>query len=467
MGGKVRNPKCRNPKSEIRDHKSLVSLGDKFALAAGLMEITYDTGAKVILQGPVTYEVESAAGGFLSVGKLTAKLEKKAEGSNPPCLILNSSLSTIHYPLFTIKTPTTTVTDLGTEFGVEVSKDGRTNTRVFVGEVVATAVARPGQSSRSVRLRAGEAARIDGENSVITVLTLPADEKRFTRVMPRPKAHPVVLVDDDTTRPAYRYGWRDGVYSGFGWDGGWRLRPGTADMYFVAASGSIDADGKSVGTSADRNGSAEAIRDFAFDDLPVGATFMIDFQNGRIGSGCSTGFGLHNARGEYRFQFFAIAGRATYGVWDAAGRQQDTDIPYTEKGLHIELTRTGPDAYDLKVVRLESNTTYAFSGAFVDMPGGKDVKRFRHWHWDDSSDTPYRTYLQPDSRDCSAEGRGQKLDLNKNDIAVGVSVPLPPRREKREKGGERCGHHEKCRRASRIDNARRHTADRRSVGNLF
>ena len=40
------------------------------------MEITYDTGAKVILQGPVTYEVESN-GGYLAVGKLTGKLEKK------------------------------------------------------------------------------------------------------------------------------------------------------------------------------------------------------------------------------------------------------------------------------------------------------------------------------------------------------------------------------------------------------
>ena len=57
-----------------------VPLGRKYELASGLMEITYDTGAKVILQGPVTYEVESANGGFLSVGKLTAKLEKKAEG---------------------------------------------------------------------------------------------------------------------------------------------------------------------------------------------------------------------------------------------------------------------------------------------------------------------------------------------------------------------------------------------------
>ena len=41
-----------------------VRLGHKYTLASGLMEITYDTGAKVILQGPVKYEVESATGGF-------------------------------------------------------------------------------------------------------------------------------------------------------------------------------------------------------------------------------------------------------------------------------------------------------------------------------------------------------------------------------------------------------------------
>ena len=55
-----------------------VPLGRKFELASGLMEITYDSGAKVILQGPVTYEVESASGGYLAVGKLTGKVEVAA-----------------------------------------------------------------------------------------------------------------------------------------------------------------------------------------------------------------------------------------------------------------------------------------------------------------------------------------------------------------------------------------------------
>ena len=117
-----------------RPGDSCVFLGQKCELASGLMEITYDTGAKVILQGPVTYEVDSN-GGYLAVGKLTGKLEKKvASGqwsvvsestiNNQQSTISNSSLSTIHYPLFTIRTPTATVTDLGTEFGIEVKQDG-------------------------------------------------------------------------------------------------------------------------------------------------------------------------------------------------------------------------------------------------------------------------------------------------------------------------------------------------------
>ena len=49
----------------------------KFALSSGLLEITYDTGAKVALQGPATYQVESANGGFLPVGKLLGKVDNR------------------------------------------------------------------------------------------------------------------------------------------------------------------------------------------------------------------------------------------------------------------------------------------------------------------------------------------------------------------------------------------------------
>ncbi len=217
-----------------------VPLGRKYAIASGLMEITYDTGATVILQGPVTYEVDSHDGGFLSIGKLTARLEKRGEGrgeskrsgimgqqtvasgqwsvaseinpeipksptsspqpaltltlsqrergpdTNPQSLIPNPSLSTIHYPLFTIKTPIATVTDLGTEFGVAVNGEGNTETEVFVGEVsVALADMQNKGSNGATVVRQGHIAHVD-RNAIR--LSVPkhhgSGNSGFVRVMP-------------------------------------------------------------------------------------------------------------------------------------------------------------------------------------------------------------------------------------------------------------------------------------------
>ena len=47
--------------------------------SSGLLEITYDTGAKVILQGPVTYEVESKDGGSFA-RQVDREAGEEAEG---------------------------------------------------------------------------------------------------------------------------------------------------------------------------------------------------------------------------------------------------------------------------------------------------------------------------------------------------------------------------------------------------
>ena len=67
------------PKTEVSDG-DYVPLGQEYALLKGYLEITYDSGAKVILQGPTRYEVESKTGGFLAIGKLTARVEKWGSG---------------------------------------------------------------------------------------------------------------------------------------------------------------------------------------------------------------------------------------------------------------------------------------------------------------------------------------------------------------------------------------------------
>lgn len=170
-----------------------VPLRRKYALLDGLVEITYDSGARVILQGPCTYEVESSTGGFLHRGKLVARVEKKVESRassvegtnqqspNPQSQIPNLSLSTLDSQLFAVRTPTATVTDLGTEFGVEVSENGATATHVFQGTVEVQPTV--GDNKSAVRLSADESVRVspssDSELSQVEHGT--ADSTAFVR----------------------------------------------------------------------------------------------------------------------------------------------------------------------------------------------------------------------------------------------------------------------------------------------
>ena len=57
---------------------ALVRLDSKYSLDAGLLEITYSTGARVILEGPCEYVIDSRASGYLGVGKLIARVEAKS-----------------------------------------------------------------------------------------------------------------------------------------------------------------------------------------------------------------------------------------------------------------------------------------------------------------------------------------------------------------------------------------------------
>jgi hypothetical protein len=165
---------CRwaDPQDTLFD-AATVPLGWKFALASGLVEISYDSGAKVILQGPCSYLVASSKGGFLSLGKLTARVESVTlQAANPKFQIPN--------PKFVVKTPTATVTDLGTEFGVEVDESGWTESQVFVGEVRITMIGANGEPTQTTTLRAGQTARC-GRSEGIVRSAAPANAARFVR----------------------------------------------------------------------------------------------------------------------------------------------------------------------------------------------------------------------------------------------------------------------------------------------
>ncbi len=169
-----------------------VSLGRNFKLSSGLMEITYDSGAKVILQGPVTYEVDSCDSGYLSLGKLTARLEKKqsaisGQQSWPAASMANQkseirNQKSLAPSPFVVTTPTATVTDLGTEFGVEVDRQGNTVSHVFQGVVKLQRVSVDGKAKcDAVLLRENQSARIEATESKVTAVHRMVDDKAFVR----------------------------------------------------------------------------------------------------------------------------------------------------------------------------------------------------------------------------------------------------------------------------------------------
>ncbi|MBN1394679.1 MAG: hypothetical protein JW959_06620 [Pirellulales bacterium] len=183
-----------------------VPLDREYALASGLMEITYAGGAKVILEGPCTYNIESSAGGFLARGKLTAKIRtqsSKPKAQSSELFAFSPFLS----PLFSVRTPTAVVTDLGTEFGVEVDENGDTTSHVFEGKIVVkagirnsekrpmTAVGDTGLASGTQRqLKAGESIQVSRvragthhDSAAETVrFTHPATPPKFVRRLYEP-----------------------------------------------------------------------------------------------------------------------------------------------------------------------------------------------------------------------------------------------------------------------------------------
>ena len=148
---------------------SSAALGRKYTLASGLLEITYRNGARVILEGSCSYTVDSDAGGYLKQGKLVARVEKRGERREERGGLAASAAGAKHRAanlqspapspqslasLFSVTTPTAIVTDLGTEFGVEVNESGDTTSHVFQGTVRVEAVGGIGSASgaRSVVL---------------------------------------------------------------------------------------------------------------------------------------------------------------------------------------------------------------------------------------------------------------------------------------------------------------------------
>lgn len=133
-------------------------------LAGGLLELAFTSGAKVIIEGPALVVVNDPTGMQVDVGGVSVQYDRTPGANDDPAHTKSPRQAEIKPP-FIVRTPWAVVRDLGTEFGVAVSKNGPTEVHVFQGLVELDHPEPHGNAAR-VRLGPGDNAQMDGRGAV-------------------------------------------------------------------------------------------------------------------------------------------------------------------------------------------------------------------------------------------------------------------------------------------------------------
>jgi hypothetical protein len=150
----------------------------RMKLESGMAELEFTSGTRMILQAPVEVNLVSVDEAYLYSGQAVVHVEGHDKG-------------------FKVETPTATLLDLGTEFGVSVDSNGNSLLQVYDGEVLATLKEKPNRkkgalSQKPQLVKVGVAIEIDDELRDASFWP-----ERFVRVLPDR--------NDPSDRGAYPY----------------------------------------------------------------------------------------------------------------------------------------------------------------------------------------------------------------------------------------------------------------------
>ncbi len=154
--------------------------GSKLALEQGLLEVVFQSGARMILQGPAEVELQSPSAAVLLRGKLTAEVPAEARG-------------------FAVHAPNATVVDLGTRFGV-ACQAGQTDVEVFLGKVLLRLDdAQSGGGPQELPITANSAVRVNGVpgQGALKVTSLAAGSRSFVQSLAGSAALMQALAEGD------------------------------------------------------------------------------------------------------------------------------------------------------------------------------------------------------------------------------------------------------------------------------
>lgn len=173
-------PSSRGPGRTEFEPGATLAANDRLHIERGLAELAFFSGAKLVVEGPAEVVITGRDSVRLDGGRIVVRT---THGPGPQA----------DTPLFTVVTPRGLIDDLGTEFGVDVPRDGNEGVHVFDGLV--SVLARSGpmtspvsgrrESSAAVRLEAGASVAIDEARKVHPVAHVASST--FVRALPDAK----------------------------------------------------------------------------------------------------------------------------------------------------------------------------------------------------------------------------------------------------------------------------------------
>lgn len=189
-------------------------LTDDLVLEQGVAEFRFDSGVRLVIEGPTKIKLETACCAKLDYGKM----------------VLHGYEAS---PEFALVTPLLTFHDIGTEYGARIEKDGEVDLHVFEGAVRVDPNQKNEQFAESLIVKAGQARHLN-DNSVDDIQLQP---EIFNREVPgAPKDlqalqqelraydsfHPSAISDPESFSK-----WQN---TGIGWENPWRKKINSGEL---------------------------------------------------------------------------------------------------------------------------------------------------------------------------------------------------------------------------------------------
>jgi hypothetical protein len=146
------------PGSDARPDEGGVVTAGRLRLKSGRLTLAFFSGAALTVEGPADLELLAADRVFCHRGKLRARVPRGAEG-------------------FTLRAAGYEVVDLGTEFGMNLEPDGKSQVMIFEGSAAVSVLGKDGRSVRGALLEGGRRS-----------VEVDPSAGRIQEVAPRPQA---------------------------------------------------------------------------------------------------------------------------------------------------------------------------------------------------------------------------------------------------------------------------------------